>query len=321
MRHPFDGVNPPPGDDQHEGLTRRGALGQMAAAAAGLLGAAAVAQGQVVTTLALGEEGGGPGTTTKALNEEGAGAALPTTEPFGEEAGKVLSRPAPGLEDAVKPAPTKDKGEDGSPAPGVPTTLALGEEGAMTRRRGEEGVGPGGPTVPVAPGTTDLTDKQLEAAWTDMADKEPVKGVQGCAILYGAKGAVPFLKDRLTARAMKLPEVDTKAVLKLIAELDSDEFLTREKASAELARLGPAAVPVLETSLKTVKSNEQRMRIERLLEKAKEVSALTQARRGLEVLVALKTPAAREVLENLAKGTEGDWLAQAAKSALERLAK
>jgi hypothetical protein len=320
MRHPFDGVNPAPGDEQQEGLTRRGALGQMAAAAAGLLGAATVARGQVVTTLALGEEGGGPGTTTKALNEEGA-AGLPTTEPFGEEAGKVLSRPAPGLEDAVKPAPTKDKGEDGGPAPGVPSTLALGEEGAMTRRRGEEGVGPAGPVVPVAPGTTDLTDKQFEAAWTDMADKEPVKGVQACAILYGAKGAVPFLKDRLTAKAMKLPEVDTKAVLKLINDLDSDEFLTREKASAELARLGSAAVPVLETALKTVKSNEQRMRIERLLEKAREVSALTQARRGLEVLVALRTPAAREVLENLAKGAEGDWLAQAAKSALERPAK
>jgi hypothetical protein len=115
--------------------------------------------------------------------------------------------------------------------------------------------------------------------------------------------------------------VDTKAVAKWIDDLDSDEFLTREKASAELARLGSAAVPVLETALKTAKSNEQRMRIERLLEKAKDVSALTQARRGLEVLVALKTAGAREVLEGLAKGTEGDWLGQAAKSALERMAK
>jgi hypothetical protein len=279
-----------------------------------------------VTTLALGEEGGG-GLTTKALNEEGGAAALPTTEPFGEEAGKVLSRPAPGLEDAAKPPPpTRDKGENGGPATGAlnegggATTRALGEEGGMTHRLGEAG-GPMGPVVPVAPGTTDLTDKQLEATWTDMADKEAVKGVQGCAVLYGAKKAVPFLKDHLTAKAMKLPEVDAKAVAKLIADLDDEEFMVREKASMELAKLGSAVAPVLETALKNVKSNEQRMRLERLLEKIKDVSTLTQAKRGLEVLVALKTPEAKELLESLAKGGEGEWLGQAAKSALERMAK
>lgn len=322
MRHPFDGVNPPAAADQHEGLTRRGALGQIAAAAAGLLGAAAVAQGQI-TTLALGEEGA----TTNALGEEGA-AKLPTTEPFGEEAGKVLSRPAPGLEDAAKPMPpTKDKGEDAGPGPvtgalneGGATTRALGEEGGMTRRRGEDG-GPIGPIVPVAPGTTDLTDKQLEPIWADMADKDAAKGVQACAILYGAKQAVPFLKLRLTAKVMKLPEVDAKTVAKLIADLDDEEFTTREKASVELGKLGSAVVPTLETALKNVKSNEQRMRLERLLEKAKDVSALTQAKRGLEVLVALKTAEAKELLENLAKGGEGEWLGQAAKSGLERVAK
>jgi hypothetical protein len=322
MRHPFDGVNPPAGEDKTEGLTRRGALGQMAAAAAGLLGAAAVAQGQVVTTLALGEEGA----MTNALSEAGGAGRGVTTEPFGEEAGKVMSRPAPGLEDAAKPMPpTKEKGEDAGPPTGAlneggVTTRALGEEGAMTRRRGEDG-GPIGPVVPVAPNTTDLNDKQLESTWKDMADKDAAKGVQACAILYGAKNAVPFLKERLTLKAMKLPEADAKTVAKLIADLDDDEFATRDKASMELAKLGTTVEAALEAALKTAKSNEQRMRLERLLEKLKDVSVLTQARRGVEVLVALKSKEAKEVLENLAKGTEGDWLTQAAKGALERMSK
>jgi hypothetical protein len=297
MRHPFDGV------------TRREALEAMAAAAAGALGLASGARGQVVTTLALGEEGG----TTAALNEAGGNAAV-TTEPFGEEAGKVTSRMTPGLEDGKAPAPkpTEKGGEDaGPPTPPVATTRALGEEGGRGGRGGR-GI------VPVYPDTQELKDEQLKTIWGELSDKDATKGVQACAELYGAKKVVPFLKENLKADKLKLPQADEKTVAKLIADLDSDSFDVREDAEAALAKLGSGAAAAIEKALSAAKSAEQRMRLTRLLEKSKDQPALTQARRGIEVLVALRTDEAKELLEALAKGDDKEWLTQAAKKGLER---
>jgi hypothetical protein len=304
MRHPFDGV------------TRREALGAMAAAAAGALGLAAGARGQVVTTLALGEEGA----TTAALNEAGGNAAI-TTEPFGEEAGKVTSRMAPGLEDGKAPAPKPtDKEGEGGGAGGGATTERLGEEGGgpVTRRLGEGGTGMGRGIVPVHPDTQELKDEQLKTIWGELSDKDAAKGVQACAELYGAKKVVPFLKENLKADKLKLPQADEKTVAKLIADLDSDSFDVREDAEAALAKLGAGAAAAIEKALPAAKSAEQRMRLTRLLEKSKDQPALTQARRAIEVLVALRTDEAKELLEKLAKGDDKEWLTQAAKKGLER---
>lgn len=341
MRHPFDGVNNPSADN----LTRRAALGALAAGLAGVGAAAAQLQiattnaigeegGPVASTRALGEEGGAVpvtdavnevGVTTKALGEEG-GARPLSTEPFGEEAGNVVSKPAPGMEDAGKPvdAPsTKAVGEEGGP---VATTLAIGEEGAkLTRALNEQGVVTQAlketgmnVAVPVKPNTTELKPEQLKAVWIDMAASDPARAVQACAVLYGSKNAVPFLKENLKSENVKLPQADEATLAKLIAALDSDSFEEREKADVALARLGEGAVAAIEKALKETRSPEQRMRLERLREKIKEQSVLTQTRRGLEVLVALRTPEARELLAKLARGEEKDFLTQAAKQALER---
>jgi hypothetical protein len=323
MRHPFDGVNLP----GNEGMTRRTALGAMAAAAAGVLGLGAAAKAQVVTTLALGEEGATAaanegGIMTKALGEAG-GTAAPTTEPFGEEAGKVTSYFTPGLEDGGAKKPTEAKGEDGGPLTtglneaGGPVTGAFNEGGGpLTRARGEGGIGRA--TIPVQPDTQELKDDQFKAVWGELTDKDSAKGVQACAELYGAKKVVPFLKENLKSDKLKLPQADEKTVAKLIADLDSDSFETREQAEAALAKLGAGAAAAIEKALKGPKSAEQKMRLARLLEKSKDQPALTQARRGIEVLVALRTPEAKELLEKLAKGDDKEWLTQAAKKGLER---
>jgi hypothetical protein len=330
MRHPFDGVN----DPSSANLTRRSALGAMVAGLVGVGTAAAQIattnaigeEGAVATTRAVGEEGGRvpltaavneAGVTTQALGEEG-GARPASTEPFGEEAGRVVSRPAPGLEDGGKPnaqPTTKALNEEGA----VATTLVVGEEGGLTRALNENG----GPTVtvPVKPNTTELKDEQLKAVWADMAAAGPAKGVQACAVLYGSKNAVGFLKDNLKADRIKVPQADEKKVAGLIAALDSDTFDEREKADAELAKLGEAALAAIEKALRESRSPEQRMRLERLRDKIKDRSVTTQARRGLEVLVALRTPEAKELLEKLAKGDEKEWLTEAARQALARVPK
>lgn len=81
-----------------------------------------------VTTDALGEEGAA---TTLALNEEG---GQPTTLALGEEGGPVPSTRALGEEGALPPPTTEALGEEGRPRPPRPrpggvTTFALGEEG------------------------------------------------------------------------------------------------------------------------------------------------------------------------------------------------
>lgn len=338
MRHPFDGVI----GGEGEGLTRRGALGHIAAAAAGALGLVSAASAQEISTKAIGEEGGPPVKTTAAIGEEGAGlttkalreegaAGMVTTEPFGEEAGKVTSRFTPGMEDGGAGGPSTERvGEEGGPATAavgedggpVATTLAIGEEGGpSTRALGEEGGRPPGRIIPVKPNTTDLGDKQLEAVWADLASKDAAQGVQGCAVLYGDKKAVKFLGGKLTTDKVKMPETDPKKIAALIADLDSDDFSTRENATKALEQFGPAATALLEKAVADAKSAEQRMRLERLLQKSKDATALNQAKRGLEVLVALKTTEAKELLEKLAGGPEKEWLTQAAKQAFDRASK
>jgi len=326
MRHPFDGVNSAAEAAQDGGQTRRTALGQMAVGAASLLGLASAARAGI-TTDALGEEGG-PGVPTRVAGEEGRPAAV-TTEPFGEEAGKVVSRAEPGVEDGGKSATaTADIGEDGGP---VATTLALGEEGGglrvtsrglgeeggLTRRRGEDG-GPA-PIVPVRPDTIDLDDRSLDQTWSRLADQDATQAVQACAILYGAKNVVPFLEKKLTSTNFTVPEVDDKTVSRLIADLDNDASQARERATRELEKLAPAVVDRLEKALNTATSPEQRMRLTRLVAAARTRSVQAQGRRGLEVLVALRSPAARKVLEALAKGPEKEWLTRIAKEALPRV--
>lgn len=334
MRHPFDGIEWPGHVEAVTGETRRSALGKMVAAAAGAVGLGATASAQVATTNAIGEEGGPVATTlalgeeaaatTRAVNEEGGVRTGLTTEPFGEEAGRVTSQAVPGLEDGGKPGVVTDAvGENGgNPLTralnenGGPTTKALREEGGViTQALNEAG---GNRLVMVPPQGRELTPKQLESAWTKMASTESAKGVQGCAILYGAKQAIPFLKDNLK---LQVPEVNEQRLSKLIEDLDHDAFQAREKAEAELASLGLAAIPALQKALKESKSLEVQMRIKRLLEKSKGAGQLAQLQRGLEVLVALRTAEARELVETLAKGSDKEWLPQQAREALKRMPK
>jgi hypothetical protein len=121
MQHPFEGVIGA-GPEREARPTRRSVLGRMLGAMAALIGtsaaASAKAPGRPVTTLAVGEEGGG--ITTMALGEEGGWWPPPppprggfTTFALGEEGGfKPPALP-------VLPVP---------PIPRL-TTQALGEEG------------------------------------------------------------------------------------------------------------------------------------------------------------------------------------------------
>lgn len=126
-----------------------------------------------------------------------------------------------------------------------------------------------------------------------------------------------MLQRRLAA-VCDTPEVIAARIL----DLDSDEFTTREKALAELEKVGAAALPALRKRLADKPSLEQRRRIELLLKKppgAIETAGCRQALHGLEVLEAAATPQARRLLEMLAEGDSAVYIRREAKAALQRL--
>jgi hypothetical protein len=75
----------------------------------------------------------------------------------------------------------------------------------------------------------------LAAAWTDLAGDDAAKAYRAVWALAGTpKQAVPFLSSRL-----KPVVLDEKQVRRWIADLDSNDFETRETALRRLARRGP----------------------------------------------------------------------------------
>jgi HEAT repeat protein len=109
-------------------------------------------------------------------------------------------------------------------------------------------------------------------------------------------------------------------VPKLIAELDSNDFSTRQQATRQLESLGEVAKPALEKALDDNPSAEMRRRIEAVLEKLKGPipAELMRAFRAIDVLEHIGSRQAQQVLETLAQGAPASFVSQAAKASLER---
>jgi hypothetical protein len=130
---------------------------------------------------------------------------------------------------------------------------------------------------------------------------------------------VAILKEKLRTA----PAADPKRITKLIADLDSDDFETRKKASEALEGI-PQAEPELKKALANNPSPEQKRRIEALLatRKAGNVDAeQLRETRAIEALELMATPEAKDLLETLAKGPADASLTRECKATLERLAR
>jgi RNA polymerase sigma factor (sigma-70 family) len=105
---------------------------------------------------------------------------------------------------------------------------------------------------------------------------------------------------------------------KLIAQLDDDRFLVRQQAARELRELGELAHPALRQALSKGPSLEARKQIQQLLEASqKSTPEQRQTLLAIEVLRQIKTPQARQLLQQLAGGAPGASLTQQARHALE----
>jgi hypothetical protein len=167
------------------------------------------------------------------------------------------------------------------------------------------------------------TAGQLESAWAGLSGEDAAGAQKAIGkLVLAQRQAVPFLRERL--RPVMAP--DPRQLANLVANLDSEDFETREKASAALAELAELAGPQLRKKLAEGPSAEGTRRIKVLLERLADPLGTPppqarRARRAVEVLEQTGSREAREILKELAGGAESAPLTRDAKAALERLAR
>jgi WD domain, G-beta repeat len=167
------------------------------------------------------------------------------------------------------------------------------------------------------PKVVSLSPEECKSYWTDLAGADAAKAYKAIRAFSAAPGqTVSFLGERLQpARSAGKEEVD-----RLIADLDSDDFQIREKATSELDELGDTIKPALQKVIDGQPSAEVRSRVNRLLEKlATPAPELLRKLRALEALEAVGGSEARQVVERIANGAAEARLTRDAKAALARL--
>ncbi len=166
-----------------------------------------------------------------------------------------------------------------------------------------------------------LADAELKKHWTVLASEDAATSYRAMqALASDPSHSVPYLRQRLHPVAA----VEEKRLERLIADLDSDRFEVRDKATVELEKLGEAALHAMQKALDNQPALETRRRLEQLIEKQEHERRSPSAERlrigrALEVLEHIGSPEARQVLQTLATGAPGAFLTGEAKAALERL--
>jgi WD40 repeat protein len=172
--------------------------------------------------------------------------------------------------------------------------------------------GAGLPTRPLSAG-------RLGRLWEALNGRDGRAAFRAVGELVHADAA-PFIAGRLGPVVAIPPE----RIASWVADLDSSDFATRQKASAELARAGEQAAPALRKALTVRPSPELNRRAKELLAKVQgqeQSPARLHEGRALMALELMGTPAAREVLCTLAAGAPEVWLTREANAALRRLTK
>jgi hypothetical protein len=173
------------------------------------------------------------------------------------------------------------------------------------------------PRAPAKP----LTAAELERLWTNLV----IIGTPACDAVETLAGtpaqAISFLGPRISAAG---PTADVKSIAALITKLDDDNFFEREKATNELRKLGLEALPQLRRTMDETKSAEVRVRTQELLGKLNNLGLTPDHRRlqaVLHVFTLIASDEARKVLDEVAGGKAGAWLAAEAESSLKNMQK
>jgi WD40 repeat protein len=166
--------------------------------------------------------------------------------------------------------------------------------------------------------TGKLSDDEFQSLWTDLA----ADAARAHRAVWSLAAAPQEAVRRLRDRVRPVVEPDARELARLLAELDSDEFSVRDRATARLAELGELATPALREALAAGPAPEARRRIGRLLEATRGRSLTSEQLRALRSVEALErcaTPEARRLLEELAGGAPAARLTREARASRDRL--
>jgi WD40 repeat protein len=169
-----------------------------------------------------------------------------------------------------------------------------------------------------------LTDKRLDLYW-EMLQQEDAPGLAEALAALGdmPERSLAFLKTHLRPAS----PMEDPAVARLIAELDSEEFAAREKATAALEALGKKAERSLHQAARVHASLEVRKRAATILKRLGSATIPSAppeefaARHAIPLLERLGSVEAREVLQKLAAGAPEATSTLQAAAALKRMSK
>ena len=156
--------------------------------------------------------------------------------------------------------------------------------------------------------------------WADLTSNDPAKAYQAVyTLIGGGKETVTFLQQHIHPVPVS---TEVRRIPGLLADLDNREFIVREKASEELAKLGDVALPALQKTLAAEPTPEVHSRVKAILEKLlcqPPTPEQLRVQRTVMVLEQMGSPEAKDLLETLSKGVEGSLLTEEAKAAVKRM--
>ncbi len=175
------------------------------------------------------------------------------------------------------------------------------------------------PSLPALPGISEPSPRELELLWNDLSAPEPSQSWKAMRTLMATlRQSVPFLHTKLQSIVMPEPH----RVARLLADLDSDVFAERQRASEALLELGKLVVPDLRETLEDKPTLEVRQRILLLLEQIERRETSPKLLRILRVVAVLEridNTESKALLQRLAGGTERATLTREAAAAVQRL--
>jgi WD40 repeat protein len=164
----------------------------------------------------------------------------------------------------------------------------------------------------------DLKAADIEHLWTDLAGSDADLAHRAFWKLAAlGEQTFKFLRPRIQAQ----PDLGSQARAKLVADLESDSYAVRAKATRQLETLDETRSMLLDALAKKIPL-ETRKRIELVLSKQQEWLDSADLRlqlRMVDLLEQLGSQEARAALEELAAGAAEATLTQAAARALRRM--
>jgi len=161
----------------------------------------------------------------------------------------------------------------------------------------------------------------LETAWQQLADPDPGKGYPAIAAMAATpERSVAFLADKLSPTLDSSP---VEKILALIEKLNDPKYTVRDRSTAELAKLRPAADALMKKALEETASPETRFRLKLVLDAPiEEVTIEPEERRRLVRLIyaleLVDNPAASRLLRRISTGHPAKSIMDEAAAALGR---